>query len=121
MREDIDELLLEELPRRLAVGSEEVRDLPATLAAFLRMLDEQGLLAPPRSDQQEVHRQLARALEQTGWSVSEETRFDHEVSYTSPDGWTASGWIVSFEDHPRADPYVGVEVRIDGAEPCTTG
>jgi len=58
----------------------------------------------------------------SGWVVSTESRsHDYDVSYTSADGWTASGRIFSFEGLRDDYPYVGLSVEIDGIEPCGNG
>lgn len=43
-RADVDEVLLEHLPRKLSAPSDAAESIPASLAAFVRFLDERGLL-----------------------------------------------------------------------------
>ena len=49
-RSDVDEVLLEHLPRKLSASPAEAASIPVTLGAFVRYLDEQGLLSKDSDD-----------------------------------------------------------------------
>ena len=76
---------------------------------------------PAATNQEATLREVAAALTADGWEVSDEKRGgDQKISLTSPEGWTASGFIYSYLLLPAEPPYVGVEVQIDDARPCST-
>lgn len=50
---DVDEVLLEHLPRKLSAAPDEAASIPSSLAAFVAFLDEEGLL-DERSDPAEA-------------------------------------------------------------------
>jgi hypothetical protein len=60
-RADVDEVLLEHLPRKLSAAPDEAASIPSSLAGFVAFLDEEGLL-DKRGDPAEVV--AARALAQ---------------------------------------------------------
>jgi hypothetical protein len=60
-RADVDELLLEHLPRKLSANPEEAASIPVSLGAFARFLDDQGLLDRAGDTAEEV---AGRALAQ---------------------------------------------------------
>lgn len=57
-RSDVDELLLEHLPRKLSATSAEAASIPVTLGAFVRYLEDTGLLAGGSDDADTIESML---------------------------------------------------------------
>lgn len=75
---------------------------------------------PPKARQAQAMDEAAERLAADGWVVKGASGSDErEISMTSSQGWTATGYLFSYQNLPDEPPMVAVDVHIENAEPCT--